>query len=123
MLDIEGLQKSYGKLRVLEGVDLHAAPGEVCGLIGPNGAGKTTLVSIVTSPRDADSGSVRDNVVGDTPKCKYYSEYPVRSWEAEMEVKVNDDNLEKMLFAGSAGIASKKRQPRRTSSDSAERHR
>ncbi|MGA2380817.1 MAG: ABC transporter ATP-binding protein [Spirochaetia bacterium] len=59
MLQIEGLRKSYGKLRVLEGVDLHVAPGEVCGLIGPNGAGKTTLVSIMTGLRDADSGSVR----------------------------------------------------------------
>ena len=59
MLEIEGLRKSYGKLRVLEGVDLRVAPGEVCGLIGPNGAGKTTLVSIVTGLRDADAGSVR----------------------------------------------------------------
>ena len=58
MLRIEGLKKSYGKLRVLEDVDLHVAPGEVCGLIGPNGAGKTTLVSIVTGLRDADAGSV-----------------------------------------------------------------
>jgi ABC-2 type transport system ATP-binding protein len=59
MLEIQGLQKSYGKLKVLEGVDLHVEPGEVCGLIGPNGAGKTTLVSIVTGLRDADAGSVR----------------------------------------------------------------
>jgi len=59
MLQIEGLRKSYGKLRVLEGVDLQVTPGEVCGLIGPNGAGKTTPVSIVTGLRDADAGSVR----------------------------------------------------------------
>ncbi len=59
MLRIYGLQKSYGKLPVLEGVDLQVSPGEVCGLIGPNGAGKTTLVSIVTGLRDADAGSVR----------------------------------------------------------------
>jgi ABC-2 type transport system ATP-binding protein len=59
MLQIQGLMKSYGKLRVLEGVDLEVAPGEVCGLIGPNGAGKTTLVSIVSGLRDADAGSVR----------------------------------------------------------------
>ncbi|HVO37852.1 MAG TPA: ABC transporter ATP-binding protein [Spirochaetia bacterium] len=59
MLHIEGLAKSYGELRALRGVDLHVAPGEVCGLIGPNGAGKTTLVSIVTGLRDADAGSVR----------------------------------------------------------------
>ncbi len=59
MLEIEGLQKSYGKVKALEGIDLHVAPGEVCGLIGPNGAGKTTLVSVVTGLRDADAGSVR----------------------------------------------------------------
>jgi len=59
VLTITGLRKSYGKLRVLEGVDLHVAPGEVCGLIGPNGAGKTTLVSIVTGLRDADAGSIQ----------------------------------------------------------------
>ena len=58
MLRIDGLTKSYGTLRVLEGVDLHVEPGEVCGLIGPNGAGKTTLVSIVTGLREADAGSV-----------------------------------------------------------------
>jgi len=59
MLQIEGLRKSYGNLKVLQGVDLRVAPGEVCGLIGPNGAGKTTLVSIVTGLRSADDGSVR----------------------------------------------------------------
>jgi len=58
MLRIEGLRKSYGKLEVLQGVDLHVAPGEICGLVGANGAGKTTLVSIVTGLRDADGGSV-----------------------------------------------------------------
>ena len=59
MLVIEGLRKSYGKLEVLSGVDLHVAPGEICGLVGANGAGKTTLVSIVTGLRDADGGQVR----------------------------------------------------------------
>ena len=59
MLRIEGLEKSYGKLAVLRGVDLHVAPGEVCGLVGANGAGKTTLVAIVTVLRDAEGGSVR----------------------------------------------------------------
>ena len=59
MLQIEGLRKSYGTLEVLKGVDLHVAPGEICGLVGANGAGKTTLVSVVTGLRDADGGSVR----------------------------------------------------------------
>jgi ABC-2 type transport system ATP-binding protein len=58
MLDIRGLQKSYGEHQVLRGVDLQASPGEIVGLLGPNGAGKTTLVSIVAGLRPADAGEV-----------------------------------------------------------------
>ena len=58
MLEITGLTKSYGDLRVLDGVDLTVATGEVVGLLGPNGAGKTTLVSIVAGLRRADAGRV-----------------------------------------------------------------
>ncbi|MGA2976446.1 MAG: ABC transporter ATP-binding protein [Spirochaetia bacterium] len=59
MLEIKGLEKSYGSLRVLRGVDLSVAQGEICGLVGPNGAGKTTLVSILTGLRDPDAGEAR----------------------------------------------------------------
>lgn len=59
MLEIEGLQRSYGDVRALAGVDLAVRPGEILGLLGPNGAGKTTLVSIVAGLRRADSGQVR----------------------------------------------------------------
>jgi ABC-2 type transport system ATP-binding protein len=58
MLDIRQLGKSYGQRRVLDGVDLTAAPGQIVGLLGANGAGKTTLISIVTGLRRADGGSV-----------------------------------------------------------------
>jgi ABC-2 type transport system ATP-binding protein len=58
MLEIKGLEKSYGTLRVLRGVDLSVARGEICALVGPNGAGKTTLVSIVTGLRNPDAGSL-----------------------------------------------------------------
>ena len=59
MLEIRGLEKSYGSLHVLRGVDLSVAQGEICGLVGPNGAGKTTLVSILTGLRDPDAGTAR----------------------------------------------------------------
>ena len=39
-----GLEKSYGRLKALDGVDLAIAPGSISGLIGPNGAGKTTTL-------------------------------------------------------------------------------
>ncbi|MGW5849543.1 ATP-binding cassette domain-containing protein [Streptomyces sp. NPDC055254] len=45
----EGLEKSYGQVHALRGLDLAVPQGTVCGLLGPNGAGKTTAVRIFTT--------------------------------------------------------------------------
>ena len=45
-LEVRGLQKAYGSVHALRGVDLEVGPGELFGLLGPNGAGKSTLVKI-----------------------------------------------------------------------------
>jgi ABC-type multidrug transport system ATPase subunit len=58
MLHVSGLEKSYGEVLALRGVDLDVACGEIVALLGPNGAGKTTLVSIVAGLRRADAGIV-----------------------------------------------------------------
>jgi len=59
MLVTNGLVKSYGRHRALDGFDLTVEPGEIVGLIGHNGAGKTTFVEIVTGLVRPDAGSVR----------------------------------------------------------------
>ena len=56
---VEGLQKSYGSVRALCGVDFTARTGSVLGLLGPNGAGKTTAVRILTTLLQPDGGSAR----------------------------------------------------------------
>jgi len=56
---VEGLEKSYGNVRALCGVDFAARPGSVLGLLGPNGAGKTTAVRILTTLLRPDGGSAR----------------------------------------------------------------
>ena len=44
MLEIRNLTKRFGRLAVLQGVDLTVRPGRVTAVLGPNGAGKTTLI-------------------------------------------------------------------------------
>lgn len=51
------IQKSFGKLRVLDGIDLKVRRGTIMALLGPNGAGKTTTVRILSTLLEADGGS------------------------------------------------------------------
>jgi ABC-2 type transport system ATP-binding protein len=55
----ERLEKSYGDVRVLDGVDLEVAAGTVHALLGPNGAGKTTTVRILATLLPPDRGRAR----------------------------------------------------------------
>ena len=57
-LSADGLQKSYGARRVVNGVHLAVAAGEVVGLLGPNGAGKTTVFYMVVGLVRADGGEI-----------------------------------------------------------------
>jgi daunorubicin resistance ABC transporter ATP-binding subunit len=59
---VEGLQKWFGTVEALAGVDFEVAPGTVFGLLGPNGAGKTTAVRILTTILQPDGG--RAEVLG-----------------------------------------------------------
>ncbi|MEU0454868.1 ATP-binding cassette domain-containing protein [Streptomyces sp. NPDC006129] len=55
----EGLEKRFGEVRALRGLDLAVAEGTVCGVLGPNGAGKTTAVRLLTTLLRPDAGSAR----------------------------------------------------------------
>ncbi|MFE3852191.1 ATP-binding cassette domain-containing protein [Streptomyces griseorubiginosus] len=55
----EGLEKRFGEVHALRGLDLAVAPGTVCGILGPNGAGKTTAIRLLTTLLRPDAGSAR----------------------------------------------------------------
>jgi ABC-type branched-subunit amino acid transport system ATPase component/ABC-type branched-subunit amino acid transport system permease subunit len=57
-LSVTGVERSFGGVRAVAGVDLQVAAGEIVGLIGPNGAGKTTLFEIISGFTRPDQGSV-----------------------------------------------------------------
>jgi len=58
VLSLSGLHKSYGALKVTDGVSLDVRPGELHAIIGPNGAGKTTLIGEITGEVALDAGTI-----------------------------------------------------------------
>jgi ABC-2 type transport system ATP-binding protein len=59
VLAAEGLVKTYGRVRALDGFTLSVAAGEIVGLVGHNGAGKTTFVEVVAGLVQPGAGRVR----------------------------------------------------------------
>jgi ABC-type Fe3+/spermidine/putrescine transport system ATPase subunit len=58
MLSIVNIRRSFGTLKVLRGITLNIADGEIVCLLGPSGCGKTTLLRIVAGLETADSGDI-----------------------------------------------------------------
>ena len=66
MIQVQALTKHYADLRhgrsvALDGISLHARPGQIYGLLGPNGAGKTTALRIISTVLRPTSGSATVN--------------------------------------------------------------
>jgi heme exporter protein A len=59
LLDVRGLQRTFGRVRILHGIDLSLQPGEVLVVAGPNGAGKTTLLRLLAGLMRPSAGEVR----------------------------------------------------------------
>lgn len=61
MIQIENLHKTFGKLKVLNSINLNLKSGECIALIGPNGCGKTTLIKSILGLVVPDKGHIRVN--------------------------------------------------------------
>jgi ABC-2 type transport system ATP-binding protein len=64
-IEVRGLEKSYGSVEAVRGIDLTVDQGECFALLGPNGAGKTTTVEILEGHRERSAGEV--SVLGHDP--------------------------------------------------------
>jgi branched-chain amino acid transport system ATP-binding protein len=58
LLATRGLDRRFGGVHAVRGVDIEVSPGEIVGLFGPNGAGKTTLFNLIAGSFRPDSGQV-----------------------------------------------------------------
>ena len=57
-LEVQGLEKSFGDLVVLQGLSLRVTPGRILGFLGRNGAGKTTTMRCIFGLLDQDAGTI-----------------------------------------------------------------
>src|ERR1043166_8102284 len=58
LVELAGISKSFGPVKVLNNVDFDVRPGEVHALLGENGAGKSTLIKIIAGVHAPDAGEI-----------------------------------------------------------------
>ena len=71
LLETKGLEKSFGSLQAVNGVDFCIAKGELKSIIGPNGAGKTTFFNLLTGMFPPTGGQILfkgEDITGSTPE-------------------------------------------------------
>jgi heme exporter protein A len=65
VVEVRGLQRAFGRVRILRGLDLSLSAGEALAIVGPNGAGKTTLLRLLAGLMRPSAGQIR--VLGEPP--------------------------------------------------------
>src|SRR4051812_15825763 len=59
IVQLDGIEKQFGAVRALDGVNFNVNAGECVALVGHNGAGKSTLMHILAGTREPDSGHIK----------------------------------------------------------------
>ncbi len=87
ILEVKNVNKSFGKLEVINDCNLSVAEGSVTGLIGPNGAGKTTLFNLVAGALTPDSGEIYygGQSIGGLPPAELFKQGLLRTFQIAQE--------------------------------------
>ena len=86
MIQVEKINKSYGKIKVLEDISFDLENGKIFALVGSNGAGKTTLLNAISSNIFKDSGNV---IIDEINSEKFESKYKLFYATDNKEVFLN----------------------------------
>ena len=94
VLSADGLTKTYGTCKALDGQSIELGRGQVIGILGPNGAGKTTMIECMLGTKKADSG--KTTILGLDPvkdRKKLFEKVGVQFQEASYPNKIRTDEL------------------------------
>ena len=112
MIELSHLTKRYGKLTILDNLDLRIDRGKVVGIVGPNGSGKTTLIKCILGLTRPDEGTITVNkhmlngdwnyrqLIGYMPQ---YGNFPDNLTVYEIismvkDLRRNPDNVDRELY-------------------------
>ena len=117
-IDIRGVEKHFGPVAVLKGIDLAVASGEFVVLVGPSGCGKSTLLRLIAGLEDASAGEIRigGRVVNDLPPkdrdiamvFQSYALYPHMTVAGNMSYSLKLKRTAKEMIANAVSTASAK---------------
>ncbi|MBS9525580.1 ABC-F family ATP-binding cassette domain-containing protein [Litoribacter alkaliphilus] len=101
IIEIEGLNKSFGKKKILDDFSYTFKKGDKIGIVGPNGAGKTTFLNMITAQLDPDSGKVD---IGQTTAFGYYRQEEGSFDDSKKLFDIVKDVAEVVTIAGGQTI-------------------
>ena len=93
MIEVQGINKSFGSVQAVRGMTFTIRTGEVVGLLGPNGAGKTTTMRMITGYLSPDAGAIRvDGIdaVADSRAARALIGYLPESAPLYLDMEVTD---------------------------------
>jgi ABC-2 type transport system ATP-binding protein len=90
VIQVVGLEKRYGQLAAVKGIDFAVEQGEIFGLIGPDGAGKTTTFQILAGVMEASAGAVQ--VLGRSPRAARLGiGYLTQQFSLYLDLSINEN--------------------------------
>jgi len=88
MLAAKNIQKQYGQLEILKGIDINIKKGEIISIVGPSGSGKSTLLHILGTLDEADEGNLEIDGVKISSKLKLEL-IPVAWWKRLLNLVID----------------------------------